>query len=76
MGVLEVDDCQFGVVLERVQRLVAEHLLDVVHASPAPQHLGRAASPERVRRDRHAETRLLLVAMDHPPQLMVIARMA
>ena len=40
---LQVVDREFGVVLERVQRLVAEQFLDVVHAGAPAQQFRRTA---------------------------------
>jgi len=48
---LEVVDGEFRVVLQGVEGFMSEHFLDVVHVRPAPDQLGRATPPERVRRD-------------------------
>lgn len=45
VGALEIGDRELGVVLERVQGFMAEQFLEMVHACPASQHLGGAASP-------------------------------
>ena len=40
MFLLEVEDREFGVMLEGIQRLVPQQFLDVVHVRPAPQQSG------------------------------------
>jgi len=51
MGLLKVDNGQFGIVLEGVETLVPEQVLDVVHVRPTPQEFRGATPPEGVRGD-------------------------
>ncbi len=46
---LEVADCEFGVVFESFERVVVEKFLDVVHAGAAAQKFGGATAAEGVR---------------------------
>ena len=71
VGFLKVHDGQPGVVVERVQGLVAEQFLDVVHVRATPDQLGRAASPECVGGNRKIKIHPAGVTPDHPLQIMV-----
>ena len=64
MGLLKVGDVEFGVVVQGLEGLVPEQLLDVVEVGVALDHLGRAAAPERVRRDGDRQFQLLGVLVD------------
>ena len=51
VGLLEVDDGQAGVVLERFQVFVTEEVFDVPEVGAAAVELRGAGAPERVGRD-------------------------
>jgi hypothetical protein len=71
MRTLQIRDRQFGVVLERIKRLVTQQLLDVIHVRTGAQQLGRAAAPERMRGYRDIQPGRFRVGMYKPPQCVI-----
>ena len=71
VGFLQVGDCEFGVMPQSVEALVAEEFLDVIEVGAALDKFGGATSPERVRADRAIEAGRSDVAADQDKQAVV-----
>ena len=71
MGVAQVGDGEFGVVLEGVEGLVADQYLDVIHVGPGTQQFRRTRAPEGVRGDVDGDAGGLGVTMDQPEEHVI-----
>lgn len=63
VGLFEIGNRQFGIVLESVERFVAEQFLDMVHAGAASQQFGRTAAAKGMRGDPDVEPHLGGIAL-------------
>jgi len=68
MGLFQVGDGQLRVVLDGIERLVAEELFDVVHAGAGAEHLCGPRPPERMGGDVDVDPGLLRTDGDHAAQ--------
>jgi len=71
MFLLEVEDREFGVMLEGIHRLVPQQFLDVVHVGPTSQQLGCATAPECVGRDIDGKPGAPGIGMQQPQEGIV-----